>query len=295
MKPRRTIFPVILTMFCATPAFAGRVAGTLDAGGGHATNGNCVMDASMGGIGGIGSVGVQTARHGYSGQLTEVDRLELTGTRAQVSEGALTQLAGTAAMDDDTVTPLVGREITWSVPSWPLADIGVSGIATVADVYTNTVAAFNGYYLGVPGSGSLLVLDTMPDNYGTYAGDDLPDSWQYQYFGLDNPDAAPSADVTGTGQDNFFKYVAGLDPTNKTSVFQLKLVTVSGPPNQNNLMLTPCFSNRTYTPQFRTNLLVGVWQTLTNATAAGGDTELTITDPNVVEASKFYRIQVSYP
>ena len=29
-----------------------------------------------------------------------------------------------------------------------------------------------------------------------------------------NPDAAPDADVTGTGQDNLFKYTAGLDPTN---------------------------------------------------------------------------------
>ncbi len=254
------------------------------------------MDASMGGIGGIGSVGDQTVRHGYSGQLTEVDRLELAGTRAQVSEGALTQLAGTATMDDDTVTPLTGREIIWSVPSWPLADIGISGIASVADVYAPAVATFNGHYLGVPGSGSLLVLDTMPDNYGTYAGDGLPDSWQHQYFGLDNPDAAPSTDVTGTGQDNFFKYVAGLDPTNKTSVFQLKLVSVAGSPNQNNLMLAPCFSNRTYIPQFRTNLLVGTWQTLTNATAASGSgTEWTITDLTAGEPTKFYRIQISYP
>ncbi|MEI6516396.1 MAG: hypothetical protein WCO77_10480, partial [bacterium] len=96
--------------------------------------------------------------------------------------------------------------------------------------------------------------------------------------------------------DNFFKYVAGLDPTNKTSVFQLKLVSVAGSPNQNNLMLAPCFSNRTYIPQFRTNLLVGTWQTLTNATAASGSgTEWTITDLTAGEPTKFYRIQISYP
>ena len=67
------------------------------------------------------------------------------------------------------------------------------------------------------------MIDSNPDNHGSYAGDGIPDSWQAQYFELNNPNAAPNKDVDGTGQNNLFKYVAGLDPTNPTSVFRLKI------------------------------------------------------------------------
>ena len=73
---------------------------------------------------------------------------------------------------------------------------------------------------------------------GPYAGGGIPDSWLVQYFGLPpNPNAAPTADFTGTGQNNLFKYVAGLDPTNPASVFVLKVANVAGQPTQKLLPL----------------------------------------------------------
>ena len=66
------------------------------------------MDGSVGGIGGISTAAPDTARHGYIGQLTEVASLTATGTPASINQGATSQLAGTATLDDSTVTALTG-------------------------------------------------------------------------------------------------------------------------------------------------------------------------------------------
>ena len=53
--------------------------------------------------------------------------------------------------------------------------------------------------------------------------------WQMQYFGsTTNPSAAANMDADGTGQNNQFKYAAGLDPTNPASVFQVLKVAPQG-------------------------------------------------------------------
>jgi hypothetical protein len=138
-------------------------------------------------------------------------------------------------------------------------------------------------------------VDSIPDNYGTYAGDGLPDSWQNQYFGLDNPNAAPNKDVTGTGQNNLFKYTAGLDPTNPASVFRFRVAAVAGQPTQKNLIFSPRYDGRTYTPMYRTNLLSGLWMTLTNTNTSDISTTRTVTDLSATTTQKFYRINISIP
>ncbi len=290
------IVTIIVVIFAAA-ASAVEVTSTVDNGGGRATNSIAAYchDGCIGGIGGVSSANGTTTRHGYIGLLTEVTELSVTGTPVAVNENATTQLSGTAAMDDNTVTALTGSEINWIAPAWPLANITANGVASAAVVYATTYAAINGSYLGVAGNGSLLVLDTIPDNYGTYAGDGIPDSWQAQYFGLDNPNAAPNKDASGTGQNNLFKYTAGLDPTNAASVFRLHIVPVAGQANRKNLIFKPRWNDRVYTPMFRTNLLTGAWQTLTNTNIADDGTERTITDLAATESNKFYRIQIHYP
>jgi len=284
-----------LALLVASSLFAADLVTSTVDGGGRSSAGAYVNDGCVGGIGGIADSGTETNRGGFLGQLTETASLAVTGTPVQVNETDASQLTGTATMDDDTVTVLSGTDINWSAPAWPIQVITASGVATTMAVYANQSGAFSGQYLGVLGSGSLLVVNNLPDNYGTYAGDNLPDNWQNQYFGLDNPNAAPNADVTGTGQNNLFKYVAGLDPTNAASVFRLRIAAVPGQPGQKQLMFNPRWTDRVYTPMFRTNLLSGTWQTLTNTNVSDNATERTITDLNATEPTKFYRIQITYP
>jgi hypothetical protein len=122
-------------------------------------------------------------------------------------------------------------------------------------------------------------------------------AWQIQYFGgTNNPSAAPDVDVTGTGQNNLFKYAAGLDPTNPSSVFVLKITDVAGQPTQKRLTFRPWATARTYTPQYRTDLALGGYELLTGYTGPQTNADaVTVIDTNAVEPTKFYRISITYP
>lgn len=124
-------------------------------------------------------------------------------------------------------------------------------------------------------------------------------AWQSQYFNCTTcPRAQPGVDADGTGQNNMFKYVAGLDPTNPASVFVLNIATDTNQPSENDLLFTPLALGRTYTPQFSTNLPGGVWLPLTTCTGPVTNnigTQVTITDTNPIPPQEFYRIEISLP
>lgn len=292
-----------LALIAITAALAGRPVvragletAALDGGGGRSTGGGCVNDAGIEPVGGLAAHGASLNRAGYIGQLTDPAALTVTGTPAQVAETGTSQLGGIATMDDDTLTVLAGTEIDWSPPVWPLAGISTGGVATPAAVYADTFASVTGRILGVSGSGTLQVLDTLPDNYGSYAGDGLPDGWQVQYFGLDNPDAAPDVDLFGSGEDNLFKYVAGLDPTNPASLFQMQIEPVPGQPGQQNLVFAPRWPDRTYTPMFCSNLIgTPEWTNLLTSLVSDDGTQRTLTDTNAAARLRYYRMHIAYP
>jgi PKD repeat protein len=122
-------------------------------------------------------------------------------------------------------------------------------------------------------------------------------SWQIQYFHrINNPSGAPDVDADGTGQNNFFKYVAGLDPTNPASVFVLNIASATNRPPWQNLGFSPFALGRTYTPQFSTNLVSGVWLPLTTYTGLlTNGNQVTFTDTNPIPPQQFYRLHISLP
>jgi len=119
-------------------------------------------------------------------------------------------------------------------------------------------------------------------------------NWQILYFGSTTTTiAAPDADADGTGQNNYFKYVAGLDPTNPASVFWLQITKDVNFPT---LIFWPWVSNRSYTLQYRTDLAQGQWAPLTGYAdpVTNGD-QISITDTNPVAPQKFYRLHITLP
>lgn len=118
--------------------------------------------------------------------------------------------------------------------------------------------------------------------------------WQIQYFGsTNNPNAATTADADGTGQNNLFKFVAGLDPTNPSSVF---LLTITNQQPYQVLQFEPMVGSRTYTPQFNTDLVNGVWSALTTFTGpVTNGNQISVTDTNPLSPNEFYRIEISLP
>jgi hypothetical protein len=63
-------------------------------------------------------------------------------------------------------------------------------------------------------------------------GDGIPDAWRAQYFGgngrTTNASSCATCDADGTGQNNLFKFQAGLNPTNPASVFRIASTTPTG-------------------------------------------------------------------
>lgn len=192
---------------------------TMDAGGRRSTSANYTNDGSVGGIGGISTVAAPAAmvKHGFIGQLYEVTALQLASTPTTGNEGETRLLSGAQVLDDLTTLAIPATSIAWSVQSGPLVSINSSGLATAGPVFQSTAATAQGIYLGQTGTLSLTVLETIPDNFGTYAGDGLPDHWQVQYFGQNNAQSAPNMDADADGQSNLLEFLAGYLPTDSNS------------------------------------------------------------------------------
>jgi hypothetical protein len=287
-------------------AFATSVITTssIDGGGLRTSSANYTMDNSIGGIGGISSASADTAKNGYIGQLTEVVGVVVTAQPNPVGVGSTTLLSGTATLDDRTVTSLSGSDVAWSSSSepYPVASISGGGVLSPADVYAVTPAfvpaIVDGYYLGATSNTTLEVF--APDSIG----DGIADWWRQTYFDVATPtnshDCA-TCDADGTGQDNLFKFVAGLNPTNPASVFVLKVAPVAGQPTQKTLTYNPILIGfrQTYTVQYRTNLTGGAaYATLTTTSALTTNVpqaQVTVTDLSATQTQKFYRVNISLP
>ncbi|WP_395736575.1 hypothetical protein [Prosthecobacter sp.] len=291
--------PLLFLLLAVVPAHAAPrsstsytiTADSLSAGGGHATSASYSGDASLGGFGGISTAAApaETLKSGYIAQLTEVTAVQLAATQTTLNETTTQQLTATATLDDATTTALLGNDLSWSVVSGPISSISSSGLATAANVYQNTAATVQGSFRGIAGTLGFTIVNTGTDDLGIYAADGIPDTWQAQYFGVNNPLGIATADASGTGQNNLFKYTAGLNPTDHAARF----FTTSGGTGGRTITLSPRLSDRTYTVQYSTNFQN--WLPLTGATIQDNGQTRTVTDPDAVSTRKFYRVQISYP
>jgi len=149
--------------------------------------------------------------------------------------------------------------------------------------------------------------------------DGIPDWWRAQYFPPGSGDATnylscATCDADGTGQDNLFKFLAGLDPTNPSSIFGITAIARQS----NDILVTwTCVGGHSYVLQntrstamiaeYNTNftdaspviLASGVGPSTTNyldlgaafapvVTPPGGSMVTTSTVPSTVNCSAIY-------
>lgn len=239
-----------------------------------------------------------SAKSGFVGQLFEVIGLVLAGIQPSVNEGGALQLTAAQLYDDLTQNPVPPAAVAWSVLAGPIASINPAGLLTATLVYQDTLGSVQGTYAGWNGFLQVAVKNIHNDDYCSYASDGIDDAWQVQYFGQDNPLAGPSADVNGTGQDNRFKFLAGLHPTAASDdpfyLFRVRAKPVAGQPGQREISFDPIVSGRTYTVQFSTDLAAGNWSDLVGFQQPP-DTGLTrtVVDVNAGSARRFYRVLIT--
>lgn len=274
-------------------------ADTLDSGGGNAASASYSDSASTGTIAGISTVATPAhlLKAGFFARLYDATGLVSApaGSPMALPEGGTLQLGAMQVLDDATFLALNASSLSWSVISGPLVSIGTGGLATAATVWQDTPAAVSGTFGGFTLALALNVQNVNPDDFGAYGSDGLPDGWQVGFFGLNNPDAAPGADASGTGQTNLFKYTAGLNPTDPASIFTLGIEPVAGQPAQKDIIFTPVFLDRTYAVEYTTDLAGGVWLPLPGALESDDGQLRTVTDPAAADAMKFYRVRITKP
>ena len=269
---------------------------TADAGGKRAASTSYTNDGSLGGVAGLSTVGspAETAKSGYIGQLYDITGLQVNAASPSVNETATLQLGAWQFLDDASLLAVPATSVAWGVQSGPVTGISPAGLATAGVVYANTPATVQGSLGGFTGIYNLTVLDSIADNFGSYAGDGVGDDWQVQYFGLNNPNAAPTADFNHTGQTNLFKYIAGLNPLDG-SRFTLSIANVQGVPTQKNLTFDPVVAGRTYRVTSKANFNDPAWSLITVSPPTDNGTQRTVSDQNATTDIKFYRIEITKP
>jgi hypothetical protein len=276
-------------------------ADSVDASGGVLSSANYSLKSTASGEFGTGSDALTAStaymnKGGFVGELYDIVALSVTAPPSNnLNEAASRQLGAAPLADDSTTLALLDPStVNWSIIGGPITSISSSGLATVGNVYQDTLATVGGTAQSLSGQLNLTILNVTNDDFGAYANDGIDDSWQVQYFGQPpNPLAGPNADVDGTGQTNLFKFVAGLNPLDG-SRFTLSISAVNGQPSQRNVIFQPLVSGRTYDVQFATGLATPNWQALTGTTQSDNGNQRTVTDTSA-SAPKYYRVQISKP
>lgn len=295
-RPRRMLTVVLPAASCILAALGPAVlAGTSFtssfSGGGHAGSADCSMNSSIGVVGGLATTGPVSFVTGGLLPVTATNLL-VTVSPPVISEGSIGQLSGIARLDDGTVSVLDGGDIGWGPVTYPLGWVNAAGVLTATNVYVTAGGVVTAAYLGAYTNLCVTVLDTNPDNYGIYAADQVPDGWQVQYFGKNNPLGMGGA-TNCTGQINLYTYTADLDPTNPASVFVVN--AISNRPTDRVVCFRTTSTGRVYQLLYATNLVSGVWTNLMGVLPTLGLAgQMSLVDSDAVPI-RFYRVQVQVP
>jgi hypothetical protein len=203
-------------------------------------------------------------------------------------------LTAWSLLDDETYLRIEPHHVDWGLAVQPIVSISDGGVATAGSVFADTVGTVSASFAGFTAEADLPVLNVTTDDFGTYAGDGLADDWQVQYFGEDNPDAAPTLDPDGDEQTNLFEFTAGLVPTDPASLFELRIEPVAGQPSRRNIIFSPRFTDRSYSVRFAGGL-DGIWGPLEDFAESDAGLERTVTDLDAADPAKFYRIEITKP
>ncbi len=228
---------------------------------------------------------------GYVGQFPNVVGFVTDSGSTSVSELSAVDMRGYLLLSDATRERVDGSQIVWSIQGGPLQRNALSGQLRTDAVFADTTAQISGAFAGFAATSSILVRDTIPDNFGSYANDGLPDDWQVYYFGQNNPLALPSADASGTGQSNLFKYLAGLNPLDPNARFTVE--TDSDSAGARTVTFGPVVNGRDYIVEFISDPASGVWTPLPSASLSISDGRGVVIDSAPSATQRLFRVRIS--
>jgi hypothetical protein len=226
---------------------------------------------------------------GFAGQLYEVISVSIDALPASLPEQAELQLTGHLTLDDGTTVHSRSPGF-WQISSGPLS-VTQEGALAAAAVYQDTVATVALSAGNLSAQAQITVSNVNGDDLGIYGADGIDDAWQVQWFGLANPLGTASADASGTGQNNLFKWLAGLDPRDPWSRFRVAAELR----NEGGVRISfgPCLAGRSYTVLRSADLVQ--WTAVPGGTVSGEGASLSFIDPSPAPKSRYYyRVEVGF-
>jgi hypothetical protein len=117
-------------------------------------------------------------------------------------------------LDDGTfeAQPLDGATFQLLTPNGFVSLNEASGLMTTSALLIPQTVTLQVTRGAISDTLNVTVLNSIKDNYSTYADDGLDDDWQVRYFGLDNPDARPTVDNENDTHNNFTEFALDLNP-----------------------------------------------------------------------------------
>lgn len=240
--------------------------------------------------------GTVEIRTGFLGQGRQVTSFPVAADPERLDEGGSGALVpGEVTFDDGSVARPGILDIHWAVKRGPV-QFAASGTVTAGRVTADTPAEVQAAFDGTATAAAFTVANIDPDDYGDYAGDGLDDAFQLGFFGEPpNPLAAPEIDPDGDSQSNRFEFLAGLDPTDCTSRFALRLARDPVQPGHALLTFGPMMAGRAYVVAASPDLSPGSWAELVNPLVNDEWPTRTVTDTSPPMDKKFYRVNITKP
>jgi hypothetical protein len=122
---------------------------------------------------------------------------------------------------------------------------------------------------------------------GDADGDGLPDDWERQHGLGAGTGNDRDGDPDGDGMTNYQEYLSGTDPQDATSVLKVTMAGGGGGATVSFLAMPEV----SYTVQYRTALVAGAWQSLTNIAARVGTNVVQVSHPAATtNQTTYYRI-----
>lgn len=239
---------------------------------------------------GTGSSPTSTLLSGTAGQLYDTIGLLANASTSTVNETSTCQLSAISTNDDGTYTDLA---VTWILIYGPIETIDSNGLASAGTVYQDSPTLIAASSSGFTGTVSLTVLDTLKDNYGLYAGDDIADSWQVYYFGINNSNGMAMADADQDGANTMAEFTTGTSPVNATDVFRVSSLSFQGSGSLD-LVVEPAYSNRMYHLEGCIDLQNPAWFKLASTNGPPQPPHLVFTDVSLSNQMTFFRTTVEY-
>ncbi len=257
----------------------------------RASSANYLVDTSSDPVAGGSAQSVTySARSGFAGQLVDTVALEAFAGSEAIAETDQVQLNAGFAMDDGTLSLIHPTTARWVPKSGPILEVDATGLLTSGKVFSDSPAEVAVRLYGFQTTLSLSVLDTMQDNFEEYGSDGLPDNWQVANFGLPpNNRAAPGSDPDGNRQNNLMEYLAGTDPNDPASRFEVIII----PPlveGQFSLQITPVVPGTKYTLRRNSSLDQASWDSIHTFSVPSSQDNYTVTDTAPFPSKSFYQV-----